>query len=35
MAVPDFEVRFPLLTTFVTLHHFFVLVGGRGYACFH
>ena len=33
MAVPDFEVRFPLLTTFVTLHHFSVLVGG--YACFH
>ena len=33
VEVPDFEVRFPVLTTFVTLHHFFNLVGA--YACFH
>ena len=33
MAVPDFEVRFPLMTSFVNLHHFCVLVGA--YACFH
>ena len=33
IAVPDFEVRFPLKTSFVTLHHFFILVGA--YACFH
>ena len=32
VEVLDFEVRFPLLTTFVTLHHFFILVGA--YACF-
>ena len=33
MAVPDFELRFLLSTTFVTLHHFSVLVGA--YACFN
>ena len=33
VAVLDFEVRFPFLTMFVTLHHFSVLVGA--YACFH
>ena len=27
VAVPDFEVRFPLMAKFVTLHHFSVLVG--------
>ena len=33
VVVPDFEVRFPLMTSFVNLHHFSVLVGA--YACFH
>ena len=33
VAVPVFEVRFPLTTSFVNLHHFSVLVGA--YACFH
>ena len=33
VAVPDFDVRFPLMTSFVNLHHFSVLVGA--YACFH
>ena len=33
VAVPDFVVRFPLMTLFVNLHHFSVLVGA--YACSH
>ena len=33
VAIPDFEVSFPLVTSFVNLHHFSVLVGA--YACFH
>ena len=27
VAVPDFELRFPLMTMFVNLHHFSILVG--------
>ena len=30
--VPDFELRFPLMTSFVNLHHFSVLFGS--YVCF-
>ena len=33
VAVPDFEVRFPLMTSFVNLNHLSVLVGA--YVCFH
>ena len=33
VAVPNFEVRFPLMTSFVNLHHFSDIVGM--YACFH
>ena len=33
VVVPDFEVRFLFLMTFVTLHHLSVLVGA--YACFN
>ena len=31
-SVPDFEVRFPLMTSFVNLHHFSILVWA--YTCF-
>ena len=33
LAVPDLEVRFPLMTSFVNPHYFSVSVGA--YVCFH